>query len=147
MSFMKRPLGSRVYLQQLTWFSEALQKIWLLPDQKKKKLILLHDKARWHLAKTTRERIENHWWKLLSHRAYSPDLARSGHYLLSVNEGFLFGEKLRVSKNTSIRILSLTRKLLKDGNIDAFSKMREDHTKRWKLFWWLKYFYLFLIMK
>ena len=77
----KQTVNANLYSQQLTRLSEALQKKRPFSCNFKQKVILLHDKARPHVAKTTRERIENLGWKVLPHPAYSPDLASSDYHL------------------------------------------------------------------
>ncbi|EFN81801.1 Histone-lysine N-methyltransferase SETMAR, partial [Harpegnathos saltator] len=45
------------------------------------KVILLHDNAPSHRAKLVKEMIEAFSWEILSHVAYSPDLAPSDYHL------------------------------------------------------------------
>jgi hypothetical protein len=46
-------------------------------------VILLHDNAPSHTAKPVKETIEAFSWEILSHAAYSPDLAPSDYYLFA----------------------------------------------------------------
>jgi len=46
-------------------------------------VILLHDNAPLHIAKLVKETIEVFGWEILSHAAYSPDLAPSDYYLFA----------------------------------------------------------------
>jgi len=46
-------------------------------------VILLHDNAPSHTAKLVKETIEAFGWKILSHAAYSPDLAPSDYHLFA----------------------------------------------------------------
>ena len=52
------------------------------PEYQKRqhKVILLHDNAPSHTAKPVKETIEAISWEILSHAAYSPDLAPSDYY-------------------------------------------------------------------
>jgi len=55
------------------------------PEYQKRqhKVILLHDNAPLHTAKLVKETIEAFDWKILSHAAYSSDLAPSDYYLFA----------------------------------------------------------------
>ena len=55
------------------------------PEYQKRqhKVILLHDNAPSHTAKLVKETIEAFSWEILSHAAYSPDLAPSDYYLFA----------------------------------------------------------------
>jgi len=55
------------------------------PEYQKRqyKVILLHDNASSHTAKLVKEMIEAFGWEILSHAAYSPDLAPSDYHLFA----------------------------------------------------------------
>jgi len=46
-------------------------------------MILLHDNAPSHIAKLVKETIKAFGWEILSHAAYSPDLAPSDYHLFA----------------------------------------------------------------
>lgn len=54
-------------------------------EKRQHKVILLHNNAPSHTAKPVKETIEaSNWeWEILSHAAYSPDLAPSDYYLFA----------------------------------------------------------------
>ena len=63
-----------------------------LSGKGKWKVILLHDNARQHVAKTTGEKIEVLGWEVLPRPAYSPDLAPSDYYLFWSMQHFFKGK-------------------------------------------------------
>jgi len=49
--------------------------------QRKRKVILLHDNARSHVAKVVKDTLSTLQWEILPHTAYSPDCASSDYHL------------------------------------------------------------------
>lgn len=78
-----KTVNSERYRQQMIDLNQALRE--KRPEYKKRqhKVILLHDNAPSHRAKTAKETIEAFSWEILSHAAYSPDLAPSDYYLFA----------------------------------------------------------------
>jgi len=68
------------YQQQLTNLSDALEEKMPLIGQGRK-VILLHDNARPHVANTIQDQIFALDWEPFSHAAYSPDMALSDYYI------------------------------------------------------------------
>jgi histone-lysine N-methyltransferase SETMAR len=72
------PTGSTVtadvYCEQLDRVAAKLQ-------GKQGKVYFLHDNARPHIAKSTRQKLLELGWTVLSHPPYSPDLAPTDYYL------------------------------------------------------------------
>ena len=74
--------------------SEALQKKRPFSGKGKRKIILLHDNVRPHVAKTTKGNIENLGREVLPHPAYSPDLASPNYHLFRSMQHFFQEKKL-----------------------------------------------------
>jgi [histone H3]-lysine36 N-dimethyltransferase SETMAR len=70
-------VDATLYCTQMERLQVALTK----ERPKRDKVRLLHDNARPHTAKKTREKIQELGWEVLPHPAYSPDLAPSDYHL------------------------------------------------------------------
>ena len=71
------------YRQQMIDLNQALREKRPEYQKRQQKVILLHDNAPSHTAKPVKETIEAFSWEILSHTAYSPDLAPSDYYLFA----------------------------------------------------------------
>jgi histone-lysine N-methyltransferase SETMAR len=80
-----------IYTQQLARLHEVLvrERPALV---NRKGVILLHDNARPHVAKWTKQKIEELEWEVLPHPPYSPDIAPSDYYLFCSLQHFLDGK-------------------------------------------------------
>ena len=71
------------YRQQMIDLNQALRENRPEYRKRQRKVILLHDNAPSHTAKPVKETIEAFSCEILSHAAYSPDLAPSDYYLFA----------------------------------------------------------------
>lgn len=69
------------YRQQLMQLNRALKEKRPQYAKRHDKVILLHDNARPHVAKTVKDTLEALNWDVLAHPPYSPDLAPSDYHL------------------------------------------------------------------
>jgi len=89
---INQTITSEVYSAQLNRSNEKLQK--KRPALVNKKgVILQHDNARPHVAKTTLEKLMELKWDALIHLPYSPDLAPTDFHLFLSLSNFLPGKK------------------------------------------------------
>ena len=69
--------------QQMINLNQALCEKRLEYQKRQHKVILLHDNAPSHTAKLVKETVETFDWEILSHAAYSPDLAPFDYHLFA----------------------------------------------------------------
>lgn len=69
------------YQQQLIKLNEELLKKRSAIASNRRKVILLHDNTRPHVAQVVKETLKDIGWEVLPHPAYSPDLAPSDYHL------------------------------------------------------------------
>ena len=78
-----RTVNTERYRQQMIDLNQALREKRPEYQKRQHKVILLRDNAPSHTAKPIKEMIEAFIWEILSHAAYSPDLAPSDYYLFA----------------------------------------------------------------
>lgn len=77
------------------FYCEQLQRVADAIAQKRPELtnvMFLHDNARPHVAKSTREKLLELEWEVLPHPPYSPDLAPTDYHLFRALQNFLNGK-------------------------------------------------------
>lgn len=65
------------------------------PHLRPERIILQHDNARPHVARPTRETIQDLGWEVLEHPPYSPDLAPSDCFLFGQLKIFMQGRRFQ----------------------------------------------------
>ena len=78
-------INTERYRQQMIDLNQALREKRSEYKKRQHKVILLRDNAPSHTAKPVKETIEAFSWEILSHAAYSPDLALSDYYLICID--------------------------------------------------------------
>jgi [histone H3]-lysine36 N-dimethyltransferase SETMAR len=71
-------VNAELYVQQMERLNTAIQE---KRNNQKHGVLLLHDNARPHIAKMTKEAIQKYGWEVLAHPPYSPDLAPTDFHL------------------------------------------------------------------
>lgn len=83
------------YSNQLIQLKEKIEELRPQKGHSAKKIILLHDNARPHVAKATKNKILELGWEVLPHPAYSPDLAPSDFHLFRSLQHTLAGQRFK----------------------------------------------------
>ena len=94
----------------------------------RRKVRLLHDNARPHTSKVTRNKLEQLGWELIPHPPYSPDLAPSDYHLFRSLRNHLlqkhFDDVAQIKSDLESFFESLSTKFFEDGILDL--------PKRWE---------------
>ena len=86
-------LNTNLYCQQLTRLKKAIDE--KRPELANRKGVVFHQvNARPHISLTTRQKLRELGWEVISHQPYSPDLAPSDYHLFKRLQNFLDGTKL-----------------------------------------------------
>lgn len=86
---------ANLYCAQLQRVADALS----LHRPQQSKFYFLHDNARPHVAKVTRQKIIDLGWQLLHHPPYSPDMAPTDYHLFRSLQNHLAGRKFNNRKD------------------------------------------------
>ena len=78
-------IDANVYSIQLQKLAEQVR----IKRPEKPKVLLLHDNARPHVAKTTKNKLNQLGWETLPHAPYSPDLAPTDYHIFRSLSNFL----------------------------------------------------------
>lgn len=76
----KQTVNAQLYSQQLTRLDEKIREKRTGPGNGNRKVILLQNNARLHVAMETKETIIELGWEVMAHPAYSPDLTPSDYH-------------------------------------------------------------------
>lgn len=82
-------INSEVYCSQLERLADAIR----TKRPQLKKVRFLHDNARPHVAKLTRQKLLDLGWEILPHPPYSPDIAPSDYHLFRSMQNFFAGKQ------------------------------------------------------
>ncbi len=84
-------ITASVYCAQLQRVADILEQ----QKPKRGKNFYLHDNARAHVAKVVKKKIEQNGWDLLTHPAYSPDIAPTDYHLFRSLSNDLRGRQFK----------------------------------------------------
>ena len=103
-------IDSKLYCEQLQNLKVALQ----ANCPERRKVRLLHDNAKPHASKITRQKLEEFGWEVLPHPPYSPDLAPSEYHLVKKQ----FDDQAQLKSDLENFFSSLSMKFFEDGILD-----------------------------
>ena len=111
-------IDSKLYCEQLKNLKVPLQ----TNRPERRKVRLLHDNAKPHTSKITRQKLEEFGWEVLPHPPYSPDLAPSDYHLFRSLRNHLvkkqFDDQAQLKSDLENFFSSLSRKFFEDGILD-----------------------------
>lgn len=84
-----------VYRRQLNKLNDVMLQKRPAIASNKRKVILLHDNARPHVARVVKDTLLQLEWEVLPHPAYSPDIAPSDYHLFRSMQHGLVGTRFR----------------------------------------------------
>ena len=117
-------VDSELYCNQLQNLKVALQ----AKRPERHKVRLLHDNAKPHISKVTRQKLEELGWQVLPHPPYSPDLAPSDYHLFRSLRNHLsekhFDDQDHLKLDLETFFHSHSKKFYEDGIMDL--------PKRWE---------------
>ena len=108
-------IDSKLYCEQVQNLKVGLQ----ANRPERRKVRLLHDNAKSHTSKITRQKLEEFGWEILPHPPYSPDLAPSDYHLFRSLRNHLvkkqFDDQAQLKSDLENFFSSLSRKFFEDG--------------------------------
>ena len=111
-------IDSKLYCEQLQNLKVALQ----ANRSERRKVRLLHDNAKPHTSKITRQKLEEFGWEVLRHPSYSPYLAPSDYHLFRSLGNHLvknqFDDQAQLKSDLENFFSSLSSKFFEDGILD-----------------------------
>ena len=111
-------IDSKLYCEQLQNLKVALQ----ANRSERRKVRLLHDNAKPHTSKITRQKLEEFGWEILRHPSYSPYLAPSDYHLFRSLGNHLvkkqFDDQAQLKSDLENFFSSLSSKFFEDGILD-----------------------------
>jgi histone-lysine N-methyltransferase SETMAR len=122
-------VNAKRYSNQLQRLQKEIQKKRPVGShEKRRKVILLHDNARPHIAKATCGTIEDLGWEVLPHPAYSPDLAPSDYHLFHGLKTFLRDKNFKTREDIEKVVLGY----FNSKNDEFFWRGIHDLPNRWE---------------
>jgi len=115
-------INGQTYCKQLERVAEKLKGI-------QDRVYFLHDNAKPHIAKVTKEKLMNLGWQMVPHPAYSPDIAPSDYHLFHSMEHFLddtkFIDEDEIKRSISEYFDSLSPEFFKNGILSLPERWRQ----------------------
>jgi len=125
----KQTVNAALYSQQLKRLSEKITENRPWNGHGKRKITLLHDNARPHVAIQVKNTINELGWDLLPHPAYSPDLAPTDYHLFRSLEHSLRNKSFANSEEVRKHLDSFFESKPKSFYADGIRKLPE----RWQM--------------
>jgi histone-lysine N-methyltransferase SETMAR len=120
----KATINATRYRAQLHKLAAEVQK----RRRGRRKIYLLHDNARPHIAKTVNEKLKSLEWELIPHPPYSPDIAPSDYHLFLSLSNQLRGENFK----NETELKRFIQSFFDSKSKDFYAKGIYDLPRRWQ---------------